>query len=285
MVAAFTAVAEWFGNLVQSIQDFFAPLIEWFEPLLTALADLFGSIFALIKQTVMDEVNQQKEQIMAGWNAIVEFFTPMLETLKELVNAAFTIIKDYIVGAFTDAYNEVIQPLQEMWDFVEIGFNKLGEIIGNIIEKAKEWGADLVKNFVGGMTANRDYVVEGANVITGAIKSRLHFSKPDEGPLADFDTYAPDMMKLFAQGIKDNEDLVADQIDKSFDLKAGITDDSEFGSQSVDGGTSGGAMEQVIALLQALVNKQFVVDANGIYQVVREQNMIYSEANGGASGL
>ena len=285
VVAAFTAVAEWFGNLVQSIQDFFAPLIEWFEPLLTALADLFGSIFALIKQTVMDEVNQQKEQIMAGWNAIVEFFTPMLETLKELVNAAFTIIKDYIVGAFTDAYNEVIQPLQEMWDFVEIGFNKLGEIIGNIIEKAKEWGADLVKNFVGGMTANRDYVVEGANVITGAIKSRLHFSKPDEGPLADFDTYAPDMMKLFAQGIKDNEDLVADQIDKSFDLKAGITDDSEFGSQSVDGGTSGGAMEQVIALLQALVNKQFVVDANGIYQVVREQNMIYSEANGGASGL
>ena len=186
--------------------------------LLTALADLFGSIFALIKQTVVDEINQQKEQVIAGWNAIVDFFSPMLETLKELVNAAFTIIKDYIVGAFTDAYHEVIKPLEDMWNFVEIGFNKLGEIIGNIIEKAKEWGADLVKNFVSGMTANRDYVIEGANVVSGAIKDRLHFSKPDEGPLADFDTYAPDMMRLFAQGIKDNTNIVADQIDKSFDF-------------------------------------------------------------------
>ena len=54
--------------------------------------------------------------------------------------------------------------------------------------------------------------------IAGKIKDFLGFSEPKEGPLSNFHTYAPDMMKLFAQGIRENEHLVTDQIRSSFDF-------------------------------------------------------------------
>ena len=38
------------------------------------------------------------------------------------------------------------------------------------------------------------------------------------GPLSNFHTYAPDMMELFAKGIKDNEDLIADQMNESLSI-------------------------------------------------------------------
>ena len=38
----------------------------------------------------------------------------------------------------------------------------------------------------------------------------MHFSEPEEGPLKNFSTYAPDMMKTFAEGIRKNQHLVTD---------------------------------------------------------------------------
>ena len=286
LVSIFTSIAEWFGNLVQSIKDFFTPLIEWLSPFLEAMANLFANIFALIKQTIMDEITQQKDTILAGWQAIVDFVSPILENLKQIVDTAFTIIKATVINRFTEMYNEAVAPLQQMWNFVKEGFNVIKEFITGIVDAAKGWGRDLVLNFVGGITANRDQVVAGMDVITSAVKSRLHFSEPDEGPLSDFHTYAPDMMQLFADGIKENAHLVTDQIDKSFDLGEDIT-------ASVDGSTAegtpqnaeNGALGQVIALLQIIASKDINFDAQGIYTLVRDQNSIYREANGGASGL
>ena len=40
----------------------------------------------------------------------------------------------------------------------------------------------------------------------------MHFSVPDEGPLADADTYMPDFMELLAKGITKNEKLVTDAV-------------------------------------------------------------------------
>lgn len=286
LISIFTSIAEWFGNLVQSIKDFFAPLIEWLSPFLNAMAEMFGAIFALIKQTIMDEVTQQKDAILAGWQAIVDFVSPILENLKQIVETAFTIIKATVINRFTEMYNEAVAPMQQLWTYIKEGFNVIKEFITGIVDAAKTWGRDLVLNFVGGITANRDQVVAGMNVITNAVKSRLHFSEPDEGPLSDFHTYAPDMMQLFADGIRENAHLVTDQIDKSFDLGEDITanvdgSEAEGTPQSAENSVLG----QIIALLQIIANKDINFDAQGIYTLVRDQNSIYREANGGASGL
>ena len=40
--------------------------------------------------------------------------------------------------------------------------------------------------------------------VAKTVKSYLGFSVPETGPLHDFDSYAPDMMELYAKGIRDN---------------------------------------------------------------------------------
>ena len=71
---------------------------------------------------------------------------------------------------------------------------------------------------VGGIKSKYEDLKSAARGAAEKISSFLHFSEPDEGPLANFHTFAPDMMKLFAQGIKDNTDMIQDQMNTAFAL-------------------------------------------------------------------
>ena len=48
--------------------------------------------------------------------------------------------------------------------------------------------------------------------VANKIKSFLHFSVPDEGPLADFESWMPDFMQGLADGINQNADVVGDAV-------------------------------------------------------------------------
>lgn len=79
--------------------------------------------------------------------------------------------------------------------------------------KALTWGRDLVNNFVSGITATARKVTNAVKNIASTVKSFIGFSEPEKGPLSNFHTYAPDMMKLYSQGIKDNLWRVIDSMD------------------------------------------------------------------------
>ena len=56
------------------------------------------------------------------------------------------------------------------------------------------------------------WVGNAVKSVASGIRSFLHFSVPDEGPLADADTYMPDFMKLLSGGIKKGEGGLISQI-------------------------------------------------------------------------
>ena len=49
------------------------------------------------------------------------------------------------------------------------------------------------------------------------IKSYLHFSVPDEGPLTDYESWMPDFMGGLAEGIEKSRGLVTKEIEKLTD--------------------------------------------------------------------
>lgn len=77
---------------------------------------------------------------------------------------------------------------------------------------ALNWGDDMTKNMAQGILNGSGSVKAAAASVASNIKSVLGFSEPEEGPLSDFHTYAPDMMNLFAQGISDNSSLVKSEV-------------------------------------------------------------------------
>ena len=72
-------------------------------------------------------------------------------------------------------------------------------------------------------------MVSAVSSVASKVKNYIGFSEPEEGPLSNFHTYAPDMMKLFSQGITDNIGLV----------KSAFNNGLDFDTASVDFASSG----------------------------------------------
>ena len=133
-------------------------------------------------------------------------------------------------------------------DLTQKGKDIIEEVKSGIkgkIDDAKQWGKDLIQNFIDGITAKWNALKEKISGVAQTVKNFLGFSEPKEGPLSNFHTYAPDMMKLFAQGIRDNENVITDQIEKSFDfgertIKFGAEYGDGIGVASATGATVGG---------------------------------------------
>lgn len=184
--------------------------------LIDAAFQIIGAIAeGLIK--ALPTLIEKIPQIMANLlQAILSFLPQLLESgMKLVVELAKGILQG--VGNVVKAIGDVV--------------GKIKDAIMEKVQQAKQWGADLIQNFVSGITSRMSGLMGTIRSIGSGIKNMLGFSEPKEGPLSDFHTYAPDMMKLFAQGIRDNEHLITDQIRSSFDL----------GAAAFTGGTAGAA--------------------------------------------
>lgn len=84
-----------------------------------------------------------------------------------------------------------------------------GNLLGTSIStEAGSWGADLVSGLASGITSGGGIIAKAVSWIGGIIKNFLHFSRPDEGPLREYEKWMPDMIQGMADGIRDNAYLL-----------------------------------------------------------------------------
>lgn len=85
----------------------------------------------------------------------------------------------------------------------------VGKLLGTSIStEAGSWGADLVTGLAKGITDGGGIIAKAVSWIGGIIKGFLHFSRPDEGPLREYEKWMPDMIQGMADGIRDNAYLL-----------------------------------------------------------------------------
>lgn len=85
----------------------------------------------------------------------------------------------------------------------------VGKLLGtSITTEAGSWGADLVSGLASGITSGGGIIAKAVSWIGGIIKNFLHFSRPDEGPLREYEKWMPDMIQGMADGIRDNAYLL-----------------------------------------------------------------------------
>ena len=100
--------------------------------------------------------------------------------------------------------NAVTQKITAIKDTIVNGFNAAVNFIKNLGSQAFQWGADIINNIVSGIKNCIGKVADAVKCVANKIKSFLHFSVPDEGPLADFESWMPDFMQGLADGINAN---------------------------------------------------------------------------------
>lgn len=80
-----------------------------------------------------------------------------------------------------------------------------GNLLGTAISMDSEgWGADLVTGLADGMAKNLPQVAAAALQIGQTIASYLHFSRPDVGPLREYEQWMPDMISGMSESLHQN---------------------------------------------------------------------------------
>lgn len=143
--------------------------------------------------------------------------------IENSVSGIGSIIHNGIMGGVKDLQHNLWQTLTYAYETVgnmTPGFESAAWKIGDgmrskfseIIRDAKKWGADIMSNLANSIQSNMSRVTDKIKGVAQTIKNYVGFSEPDKGPLSNFHTYMPDMMKLMAQGINEGLPMVKDAV-------------------------------------------------------------------------
>lgn len=200
------------------------------EGIINALPKLTEAAPKIIQNLVNAIVDNLPKLLEAALKIVVQLELGIIRNLPLIVKGAIEIVFSLINGIvkyYKNIFNTGVNLVKELWN----GIKKLNPI---------QWGKDLISNFVQGIKNGWGELKGGLGELGNKIADYIGFSEPKEGPLSNFHTYAPDMMKLFSEGIKENEDLVTNQLAKSFDFSDVIADQnvsmSGSGGNSINGG-------------------------------------------------
>lgn len=188
---------------------------------------LGGALIDTIRSGIAEKVSALNETITKIGTGISEFFEKFSEKAKSIGGKIISSIRSGI----SEKVSEITNAMRGIKDSLSTIFQNLGN-------SALQWGRDLIGNFVSGLQEKLQALKDKAVGIAQQIKDVIGFSEPKEGPLSNFHTFAPDMMQLWAKGIKDNEHLVTDAITNAADFGGAVTA-AGFSSGTVVG-TGGG---------------------------------------------
>ena len=123
-----------------------------------------------------------------------------------------TNIWNKVTSVFSNGINAIKNGISNAASAIGNVASSIWDGIKNVASSAVSWGKDIVGGIAGGIKKGVNWVGNAVKSVASGIRSFLHFSVPDEEPLADADTYMPDFMKLLSGGIKKGEGGLISQI-------------------------------------------------------------------------
>ena len=146
-------------------------------------------------------------------NGIKNTITTVWNNIKSTVSSVVNGIKTAVSNAFSAMWNGIKSTISGIYNTIKGGFDKAVGYIKNLASSAFIWGKDLVMGIVNGIKSCISAVGDAVSDVANKIKSFLHFSVPDEGPLTDYETWMPDFMSGLAKGIEKSKSMVANAMD------------------------------------------------------------------------
>lgn len=149
--------------------------------------------------------------------AAASAFAEGLDETLTAAEAAATAAMNGIGRGFSDGADDIIRA-------ADGAAGEVSDVFSALARDADGWGRDMMQSYNSGIMSMWGTLQRTVSDVAGLVKSYLGFSEPEAGPLSDFHTYAPDMMKLFSEGIEANGGLIADAVDRAFDLRPRIVE-------------------------------------------------------------
>lgn len=168
---------------------------------LNAIKTVFSTVWNAIKNVVTTVINGIKNTITTVWNGI-----------KNTVTTVVNVIKTAVSTAFSSMWNGIKNTISGIYNTIKNGFTNAVNFIKNLASSAFSWGADIINGIVNGIKSCIGKVKDAVCSVADTIKSFLHFSVPDEGPLTEYESWMPDFMFGLAKGIEKSKGMVKDAV-------------------------------------------------------------------------
>lgn len=198
----------------------------------------------------------------------------IIQHLPEIIMAAIQIVMAICMGLIA-ALPQIITSVSRIILTMK---GELDKGAAGFVNNAKNWGADLVSNFVAGIKKMWSKLTGAVRDIANLVKNNIGFSEPKMGPLHNFHTYAPDMIDLFTEGLYANERKLQNAFSDVFQMPS-------MDSVSVAGVSGGGSVGRAVSVNPTL--NIYASEGQDIHElaevIVREIQVMISDeekANG-----
>ena len=191
-----TAVAVWNG-----IRDFFSGL--W-----AGIKTLFTTVVTAISTFLVGAWNGIRATVMTVWNAISAFLGSVWNGIKSVITNVVNGIRNTVSGAFHAMWSGIRSTISGIYNTIRDGLGNAVNYITGLASAGWRWGADIINGIVNGIRSCIGAVANAVTDVANTIRSHLHFSVPDEGPLTDFESWMPDFMNGLAEGIEKSRGMV-----------------------------------------------------------------------------
>ena len=153
--------------------------------------------------------------------AIVNAIPHILLAISDLIGAAIlgiTSFNDEIWTSGFDLFMQFVNGVKDTISKVQSIIDKIKSIISKLLGRlgaeAKQWGIDMLVGFAQGVTERLGALKAKVEEVANSIRSKLHFSRPDEGPLRDYETWMPDFVEGLVQSLDRAMPMLTDKINE-----------------------------------------------------------------------
>lgn len=225
-------------GILKGIGDAIAGIGQWiydnvFKPFIDGFKNAFGihSPSQLMEEQGHFIIEGLKNGLLGIWDKVKQPFidlknniTKIFTEIKNSVSNWGNNVKTKVSECWINASNTVREKVTTLRNNISTGLNNAKTTVvnwgsnvkntfTNLGRNASTWGKDLATNMATGIKNNIHKVTNAVTSVANKIKSFLHFTEPDEGPLSNFHTYMPDMINLMVSGIKSNTNKIKNEME------------------------------------------------------------------------
>ncbi len=202
---------------LELIAKLVAGLIQNIPVILMNMPQIIGAIWnaitnvnwihlgAILITSIADGIRSMGESLLSTVKEVLQnplgFMNELFSSLKNMGSQTMQLFSSGISGMASSIFTAVTSIK-----------NTIENILSTLASSALNWGRDMIQGFANGITSGMQNLLNTVKNLAGRIASFLHFSRPDEGPLRDYETWMPDFMAGLAGGIRSNTWRVEDAL-------------------------------------------------------------------------
>ena len=269
-------VMDWISEKIQTIWN---AIVEFITPLLEGIKSFFETIWNAISTAISTVMSTISNIITTVWNAISGFISSVMNTIKSVISSIWNTISGAISGVvngirntissvwnsisstISSVMNTIRSTVTSIWnsvksaisntisgiyDTIKSGFDKAVNFVKGLASDAFSWGSDIISGIVDGIKSCISWISD-ACTDADTIRSYLHFSVPDVGPLTEYESWMPDFMQGLADGIIKSKKVIAKAVSGVADtMKIALNTDLSYKLDGMTGAIMNGGIESSV---------------------------------------